>query len=175
MFKPFCYKMINNNIRAEPKLATSAATFLKWEEVYIFCFCSQRLWSWEIPASERFLPPALLYVFVLWRWAPRQGLSFPLQSEQWSGIYLQLLQSAFSSCLPPSPSISPSRFPHSVSSFCAVCLSLPCSRSLPNSKALLKCCASLPLARLSFQTLAGSFAALLCSVPHLWIPAVWMC
>lgn len=38
MFKPFCYKIINNNIRAEPKLATSAATFLKWEEVYIVCF-----------------------------------------------------------------------------------------------------------------------------------------
>lgn len=75
----------------------------------------------------------------------------------------------------PSPPISPSQLLHSVLSFCALCLSLPCSRSLPNSKAFLKCHASLHLARLSFQTLAGSFAALTCSFPQLWIPAAWMC
>lgn len=30
--------MITNNVTVESQLATSAATFLKWEEVYIFCF-----------------------------------------------------------------------------------------------------------------------------------------
>lgn len=75
MFKPFCYKMINNNIRAESKLATSAATFLKWEEVYIFCFLQSETLELGDPCIS-FLSPALSYVFVLWRWAHRQGFAF---------------------------------------------------------------------------------------------------
>lgn len=176
MFKPFCYQMINNNIRAESKLATAAATFLKWEEVYIFCFFAVRD-SWagrsllqnasSLPLSRTCSSRGAELTF--------QGLCFPSQSRGGESIC-----SCSNLLSPPGyprlhPSLHP-RSPHGVSRLFALFV-FPClvPRSLPNSKAFLKCRASLRLAHLSFQTLAGSFAALTCSLAHLWIPAVWMC
>lgn len=76
MFKPFCHKMINNNLRAESNLAISAATFLKWEEVYIFCFLQSETLELGHPSAERFFsrvrlvalssPSGALLSFAIW-------------------------------------------------------------------------------------------------------------
>lgn len=52
----FLLKMFINNIRAKSKLATSAATFLKWE-VYIFCFLQSESWAGRSLQNAFFLPP----------------------------------------------------------------------------------------------------------------------
>lgn len=122
--------MINNNVTVESQLATSAATFLKWEEVYIFCFLQSETLELGDPCIRTLpisLPPLRVCLVALVR-----GFCFPLRSDLSRGIHLPLFIPLHSSL-----------FPHSISSFCSVYLSLPCSHSLPNSKAFLKCRASL--------------------------------
>lgn len=127
--------MITNNVTVESQLATSAATFLKWEEVYIFCFLQSETLELGDPRIGT-LPLCLPLVRVC-----LVALSSP--SGAFSFHCDPICRGEFICCL--SPAFRPSLFPRSVSSFCSVYLSLPCSCSLPNSKAFLKCRASLSI------------------------------
>lgn len=128
--------MMTNNVTVESQLATSAATFLKWEEVYIFCFLQSEtleLGDPRIGTLPLCLP--LVRVCLVALSSPSGAFSFHCD--------LICRGEFICSCLPPPP--FPSMLPRSVSSFCSVYLSQPCSCSLPNSKAFLKCRASLSI------------------------------
>lgn len=131
--------MITNNVTVESQLATSAATFLKWEEVYIFCFLQSEtleLGDPRIGTLPLCLP--LVRVCLVALSSPSGAFSFRCD--------LICRGEFICSCLPPpSPPFRPSLLPRSVSSFCSFYLSQPCSCSLPNSKAFLKCRASLSI------------------------------
>lgn len=158
--------MITNNVTVESQLATSAATFLKWEEVYIFCFLQSETLELGDPRIAT-LPLCLPLVRVC-----LVALSSPSGAFSFHCDLISRGEFICSWLPPPLPSISDS----SQRLVLLLCLSLSALFLLPSKlKGLSQMsCLSLHWACLPFQTFAGGFAALTCSFAHLWIPAAWM-